>query len=151
MAETLTENQTCPSCGVAVRPNSMFCYNCGGDVAAPVVLHQENGRPHAAEDVAHQELAAETTKLASLPIENKTAEKTERKPEIENPKIAAKVEEPKLKSAAGMRRQPKSFQKKQVEIVWEEPTGDSLLRLFLVTLLLLVFVGAIIYFGVYSK
>ena len=150
MAETLTENQTCANCGVEVRPNSMFCYNCGSDVAA--ASPRENGHAAGVNFTPAQETAAQTTKLELPPVEkNKTSEAIEKKPEIENAKNAAAVEEPKLKSAAAMRRQPKSYQQKQVEVVWEEPAGDSLLRLFLVTLLLLVFVGAIIYFGVYSK
>ena len=144
MAETLTENQICPACGVGVRPNSLFCYNCGGDVAENP--HPVNG--HAAVSPLNAETSAKTTKLESLPIENAPPPPTiEKTAEIK----AEVIEEPKLKSAATMRRQPKSIQQKQIEVIWEEPQGDSLLRLFLVTLLLLAFVGAIIYFAVYNK
>lgn len=35
MTETATENKVCPKCGVEVRPNTLFCYNCGGAVVDP--------------------------------------------------------------------------------------------------------------------
>lgn len=33
MAETTLEKATCESCGVDVRENTLFCYNCGTRVA----------------------------------------------------------------------------------------------------------------------
>lgn len=147
----MTENRICGKCGVEVRPNSMFCYNCGGNVTdAPPVLETVRKT----DNLNGIDNPAQTSKLTmpTVAVEPETAKeiaevKTESKL-VEEPE---KIEEPKLKSAATMRRQAKSFQKKKVEVVWEEPTGDSLPRLLLVTLLLLVFVGVIVYAAVINK
>ena len=34
MAEAVLEKDVCDKCGVDVRENTFFCYNCGGKVAA---------------------------------------------------------------------------------------------------------------------
>ena len=33
MAETVLEKEVCEKCGVDVRENTLFCYNCGGKVS----------------------------------------------------------------------------------------------------------------------
>lgn len=36
MAETAVQNETtCRKCGADIRPDSLFCYNCGSDLATP--------------------------------------------------------------------------------------------------------------------
>ena len=32
MSKTVTEKSTCPKCEAEIRPESAFCYNCGGRV-----------------------------------------------------------------------------------------------------------------------
>lgn len=36
LSETVVEKVECPKCGAAVRPDSQFCYNCGGKVVDEV-------------------------------------------------------------------------------------------------------------------
>src|ERR1044071_3759652 len=33
LSETVVEKTECPKCGADVRPDTQFCYNCGGPVA----------------------------------------------------------------------------------------------------------------------
>jgi hypothetical protein len=44
--DTAVKTQQCPKCGADVRPDSQFCYNCGGPLVAEEVL-SENGAPPA--------------------------------------------------------------------------------------------------------
>ncbi len=170
MAEIVTDQQVCPSCGVEVRPNSMFCYNCGGNVEEtpeqiPVEdFNSENDADSAVETSASLETSkliapTETEKFTDIKVE-KTSVKEENTLAKENEQVietvatdekSKKIAEPKLKSAANMRRQTKTSSLRQVEVVWEKPESDSLVRLILVTLLMLVFAAAVVYFGVYLK
>ena len=34
--ETVVEKAECPKCGADVRPDTQFCYNCGGPVAEEI-------------------------------------------------------------------------------------------------------------------
>ena len=36
LSETVVEKTECPKCGADVRPDTQFCYNCGGPVAEKV-------------------------------------------------------------------------------------------------------------------
>src|SRR4051812_49059205 len=37
LSETVVEKVECPKCGADVRPDTQFCYNCGGPVAKEIV------------------------------------------------------------------------------------------------------------------
>ncbi len=163
MAEIVTDQQICQSCGVEVRQNSMFCYNCGGNVGK---FQEHSPAPHnsnenGANEPVETPNSLATSKLVSPPQTENFAEIKEEISVIEeknteqeivaDDKKTEKSEEPKLKSAATMRRQTKTAQRQEVEVVWEKPESDSLVRLLLVTLLMLAFVAAVVYFGVYLK
>ena len=60
-------------------------------------------------------------------------------------------EQAKLKSAASLRRKAKSFQKREVEIIWEEPQNASGGRLILIALLLTAFAVAVVVLAMYLK
>lgn len=48
MAEAVAEKQVCDNCGVGVRDNTAFCYNCGnaiGAISSDGALHTSNGAP----------------------------------------------------------------------------------------------------------
>lgn len=166
MAEKVLENPVCESCGVDVRPHSMFCYNCGGAVSDEIIeetaiesksngttklseawLSENFGKEEKLETVAekieiHPESKQEILEKPLEKVETKTAEKT---------KSTDIQKDAKLKSAATMRRKAKSFQAKRVEVVWEEPENSSTVKLILVALLLLAFAAAIVVFALYLK
>jgi hypothetical protein len=122
MADKLVmEKQICAACGADVRPQALFCYNCGARVAEAEAV--QNGRDDA--QTLSDDIGAKTTKLSEtdLPIAKPSSDPFEKK-EVEpakRRKPSRQIE--KLKTAASMRPKTRvrSFQKKKVEVVWEEP------------------------------
>ena len=116
MAETATEKKVCQKCGVEVRPNTLFCYNCGSAVA-----NDGNVFP-TVKDVLLEEERAE-----KAGFEKKTARDTT------------------LTSAASLRQKKDSALNKPVEVVWEEPDSAPNPWFLAVALLLTIFaVGAFV-------
>ena len=143
MAEIVVENQICEACGADIRPGSLFCYNCGGALDGQIEKIENKNGNNKTND-ARREAIAEKEFVEKARIET-----------IENAKIKDKkpdlVQEAKLKSAASMRRKAKSFQTKEVEVIWEEPENVSGVRLILIALLLTAFAAAVVIFAMYLK
>ncbi len=130
MAETLVKNRVCNGCGADVRSGAFFCYNCGSSVTADVASPEKNG---------NNEIGEKTEKI---PFPEKTFE-GEKIPAVENKETAEKNEaeknaeaKPALKSAASMRRKPKTIQRKRIEVTWEEPASAPNVWFLLVAVLL---------------
>lgn len=153
MAEIIVENQTCPSCGVSVRPQALFCYNCGGAVSEKKsVIENSNGSgaivPAAQIETLEKPIES-VPRIVETKIENqKNGTAFEDKPAAKNAKIH---EEAKLKSAAAMRRKAKSVQKQEVEVVWEEPENISGVKLLIAAVLLAVFAIAVVMWALAMK
>ncbi len=146
MAETTVENLICQACGADVRPSALFCYHCGGSVAAEVVVALEDKK--AVGNAQFREVVSEEKNGdKSERIKKTIVEKIEDRP-ILKPNLP---EEPKLKSAATMRRKSKSFQPKRVEIIWEEhenaPNGWFIAAAIFLTL----FAAGILYLAMLLK
>lgn len=162
MAKTLVEKEICDACGADVRPGSLFCYNCGGAVAddIPESVLEQKQKISSGNNFKND---LKTTKLKSPPVrevEIKPIEKPDEKPFVED--LAAKTEEKtlekhtiqekaKLKSAANLRRKAKMYQKKTVEIVWEEPENAPNKWFPIVAVMLILFVIVIFYLAMYLK
>ncbi|MBA2737503.1 MAG: zinc ribbon domain-containing protein [Pyrinomonadaceae bacterium] len=151
MAEIIVENQICESCGADVRPQALFCYNCGGSVAGQTEKTENNNGNNKIGDRLLRDDIKEEVAEKTQPVESGEVRKIEEKERILKDKKPDVFEEAKLKSAASLRRKAKSFQKKQVEIVWEEPENSSNISLILVALLLTVFAAAIVWLALYLK
>lgn len=173
MAKTLVEKNICDACGADVRAGSLFCYNCGGAIAEKLPeaandsIRKDDKRfenePSGSSDLKTTQLKRETVdkfeispigKPVGEPSADELAEKSEFPPEAETEPVAEKPtiqEDAKLKSAANLRRKAKSFQKKTVEVVWEEPESapNKWFPIFAIVLILLV-VG-IYYLAMYLK
>jgi hypothetical protein len=136
MAETLVKNRVCTACGADIRAGAFFCYNCGSSVSADAVaLPEKNGRNNQGEKT-EKLLSLEKTledENAAAAEKKETAEKNE--PEKNEPETAAE-KEPELKSAASMRRRPKTIQRKRIEVTWEEPASAPNIWFLLVAVLL---------------
>ncbi len=160
MAETLVEKKICEACGADVRPGSLFCYNCGGAVSLDLPeSKKENISDAWLRDDLVENSDLKTSRLDGVKTENvvlkpigkptvselleEISDKT-----IEKPNIA---EEAKLKSAANMRRKAKTFQKKRVEIVWEEPENTPNKWFPIVAIILILMVVGIFYLAMYLK
>lgn len=124
MAETVIENRICKACNSEVRSNALFCYHCGSSVAPDIVSRLKN------KSDGSERNGNNSGKLKQTIVEDLT-DKPIPKPGL--------PEETNLKSAAAMRRKSKSFQPKQIEVVWEEyenaPNGWFILASILITLL----------------
>ena len=146
MAEISVKNQTCPTCGVEVRPDTQFCYNCGGAVTPEAEASLKDGKG-AVQPTLREKLAElgngdsgkPTNKLDIADIGNKPLEKPEIKKDVE------------LKSAASMRRKSKIFQPKKVEVIWEEHENAPNLRYILVAVILTLFAAGLLYMASYLK
>ncbi|HEX8288513.1 MAG TPA: zinc ribbon domain-containing protein [Pyrinomonadaceae bacterium] len=151
MAEIVVENQVCKTCGAEIRPNALFCYNCGGLVAeSPIETESKNGSNESSNAlIIDNDEVVEKTLIVEKNDENRksvTAEKTK----LSDTKSGI-VKEAKLKSAASLRNKAKSFQRKEVEVVWEEAENTSGFLLPLIALLLTVFAVAVVILAIYLK
>lgn len=149
MAETVVENQICNACGVDVREGALFCYNCGGAIASEIIV-EEDDKKDKVSDVWLRENIVENGKNDQNTEQSEefiTLEKTADKP-IPKPDIQA---EAKLKSAAAMRRKSATFQKKPVEIVWEEHENAPNALFVVVALILSLFAVVIFFLAMYLK
>lgn len=139
MAEATVENRVCNFCGVDVRLDTLFCYNCGSSVAPEVVValkdKEEFGAPKSSERFSADGNGDRSKReVADVPIP---------KPNFQN--------EADLKSAAALRRKPKTFQPKRVEVVWEENENAPNGWFILAAILLALFAAAILYLAMYLK
>jgi hypothetical protein len=101
MPDVIVEKETCSRCGVDVRTDTLFCYNCGTRVASeprPATNEGKNGG-------ASVESKAALDDLAKKLGEDETAGD-------------------KLARAAERRREARAVRRKSRKIVWV-PTGDS--------------------------
>jgi hypothetical protein len=131
MAKKLVlEKQICAACGADVRPQALFCYNCGAAVTPEA--ENKNGVSSAWFQDNFAE-GAKTNNLSQndLPIQKPLDEPIVKTDEQLKPSAENKPDEPakqleKLKTAASMRQKTrvKSFQKKKVEVVWEPPEAS---------------------------
>lgn len=151
MAETLVQEKVCGACGADVRPQALFCYNCGSAVAPDAPPFENNNNKKTGNAWFKDELVAEDRQDLEFQDDESEDELIADGEEFEtpeNPKLEVdddRAEErdlSKLESAANLRRRGKSVQKKRVEIVWEEhdnaPNGWFIF--FAVVLTILAFV-----------
>jgi len=140
MAETLVENKICNACGSEVRLNALFCYHCGGSVAPEAVVALKD-KESVGDTRFRENISEEKNGDNFSPIEITTVEET-----TDNPAPKSNLpEEPKLKSAAAMRRKSKNLQPKRVEIIWEEHANAPNGWFILAAILLTVFAAGILY------
>ena len=130
MAEAIVKEKVCNTCGVEIRPNTLFCYSCGGDLSNNLESNKDSQNDE---------------------IEIK-AESAINKPSVKTSKIKTQRSKKKnLKTAASLRKKPKKLGKKQVEIIWEEPSGNLNIWFVLGTLLLTVLGIALFFLAMYLK
>jgi len=161
MAEIIVENQICETCGADVRPQALFCYNCGGADGVQIEktenkTESKNGNNKSGDVLLKnnfkEEIKEETAEKPANSESNGDVRKIEVTAEtIKKDKKADVFEEAKLKSAASLRRKAKSIQPKEIEIVWEEPERISGLRLTLIVLLLSAFAAGVVFLAISLK
>ena len=158
MAETLADKKKCADCGADVRPGTAFCYNCGTTVRPDEPVADEASNAWFGETLVMerpQEQVTEVLPASAIQPEIAAAEgkATEAKTEVLDidPTHHSLPVEAGMKSAAGMRRKPKTFQRKEVEVVWEEPEKAPVLKLVLATLVFVLFTIVVFWFAMQMK
>jgi hypothetical protein len=148
MAKTLVENKVCTACGADVRPGSVFCYNCGAAVAPEsTVPAGNNNRKKTVKEALIEEELKPGNDLKTNQLDARLLGKAGETP-IPKPAIR---EDANLQSAASLRRKSKSYQRKPVEVVWEEPDHAPNKWFPLAAIILLLFVVLIFYLAMYLK
>lgn len=130
MAETLVKNRVCDTCGADVRSGAFFCYNCGSSVTA--ASPERNGSNDIGEKTEKMPFPEKAFEDEKIPVVENKEKETNEKNEAE---ITAEAK-PVLKSAASMRRKPKTIQRKRIEVTWEEPASAPNVWFLLVAVLL---------------
>lgn len=156
MTENPVENPVCSTCGALVRPQALFCYNCGSAVAPEI---EQPERDEAAgngslndgivdENKAETQLKTGSDENYDAPIQKPSDTLVEDKPE----KILPLQTETKLKSAAAIRRSGRTpVQKKTVEVVWEEPESAPNVWFLVVAFVLALFAVGILLAMLYIR
>lgn len=164
MAEKIVEKQFCGKCGVDVRPNTLFCYNCGSQVASDEEVELENSKaPEVSNAWFKEEIADskkfETSKLDSKLVSAQAKEKV-KSPAIPKPTDSITSEElPKteksktsqLKTASSLRKQKKLNKPKQTWVTWESYENAPNLWFLLVALVLTLFAVGILFAMLYIR
>ncbi len=134
MPKAKVKLDTCDSCGVDVRENTLFCYNCGSSVAeapaAETVFDVETNGAVVAKDTETQ------AALADL---------------AERFKIDEVEDEGKLAKAAAERRKARIKLRKPAVFVWEPAEDSSNRVIVLLAVLVTVIAAAAVFLTVFQR
>lgn len=168
----MVEKRVCGECGVDVRPDTSFCYNCGKSVSPEAPAPDEAAEASDAwfgETLVSERPAEELAEpVEPEPESEPEPELKSSEPEVEERADAAAEEtipdvsdidpihhslpvEGGLKSAAAIRKRPKTYQRREVEVVWEEHQDPPMSRFILVTLLFVLFTIAVFLIAMQMK
>ena len=140
MPDVLVEERTCAACGVGVRPESQYCYNCGEEID---VL------PSAERPIERPDLAAGEEKPILMPsVTSKDSRPVSRTSAPDGQTIERDGQS--FESASSLRRRTRVVERKPVEIVWEPSSGPNLV-LIISTLVLFVFAVVVIALALYYR
>lgn len=130
MAEAILEKAVCEKCGVDVRENTSFCYNCGNPVKSPEPEPVLETKPEAKEEDAASKAAledlAERFRMEDAPGE-------------------------KLAKAAAERRKARVAQRKPKVDVWEPTDESSSVLLLVLSLIITGIAAAVVFLMVFWK
>ncbi len=144
MTESVVETPVCEACGADVRKGSLYCYNCGGPVAPESIAAEKSQTRSAANDAWYRADIVESKKLETTKLDKNKKKQKETSEEknvsdeaIPKPGIA---EDAKLRTAASLRRKGKTIERRDVEVIWEEPEPGPNFKFILATLVMLLIV-----------
>jgi hypothetical protein len=151
MAETFVENLVCAACDADVRPQALFCYNCGGSVAPKIESSDKNGKPKNVDlfidKISEDKNVTIEPIITEIPVATIVNEETSKK---SFPK-ANTQEKAELKSAASLPRKSRIIQPKRVEISWEERENTPNILFIVVALSLTLFAIGVLFLALQFK
>ena len=162
MTGTAVEKEICTECGAEIRAEAAFCYNCGGEVK-PIdtsVASDDVSEAWLREDIKDESLQTEkpdeVDKPIVMPLEVIGDEVDEavsyEETSVTEPKTKTRVKPKiKMKSAASLRKKPKSLERKTVEVVWEEREGNANVWFIAMSVLITLLVAGLFLLAMYLK
>ena len=149
MSKVEIQQRECAKCGVEVRPNTDFCYNCGSPVSAEAAALDANGAGTGFDEKssAQNENFSPQPETATAKNENEKVNTNGLSAGLEDRRPAS----PKYESAAGLRRRSRFAARKPVEVTWE-PEAESLnLKFVIAAICCLVLVIFLVTLAMYFK
>lgn len=143
MSDVVVEERTCGTCGAAVRPDTQFCYNCGGSLSLDT-----SGQPDGQSDKAVEDVV-QPIQMPMEPLDGYAEGLVSTNGETATPATVAG--EPKLRSAASLRRRAKASERKPVEIVWEPAENGANARFIAATVIFLIFAAFVVALALYFR
>lgn len=125
MPEVIVEKEVCSECGVDVRDETVYCYNCGSRVV-------DGSRQDATDSNGEDRDVSDETKAALDDLAGKL-------------KDGETDHGDKLAKAAQQRRKARVSRRKQRKIVWE-PTGDSAQGLIMLLAIFVTIITLVVVF-----
>lgn len=132
MSEVEIQQPVCAKCGVDVRPDTDFCYNCGAPVTIEADAPVANGTKPETHIVPSETEKRDTNGLS--------ARLEDRRPPS-----------PKYESAAGLRRRSKAPTRKPVEVTWEPEAEGINLKFVIAAVACLVLAIILVTIALYLK
>lgn len=152
MAQTFVENKTCGVCGADIRPNALFCYNCGGAVTIETKPEEKSPEKPFVYKVKKEKVKKEPepTVVIEETEQTRIVEAAEIK-ESKNGKNLESKQKSELKSAASLRRKPKTLKRKTVEVVWQEHENAPNVWFISVAVVLTIIAALLLFLAMYLK
>lgn len=126
MDTTIVEKENCAACGVEVRENTQFCYNCG----APVNASGAACVVESADELSPESKAA----LDDL-----------------SEKLSSGSDAEKMAKAASERKQARVSRKRSAEFRWDHDNSEGGRFAILVSILIALFTAAAVYYTVFWR
>jgi hypothetical protein len=127
MAKATPKRLICGTCGVNVRPDTQFCYNCGKSLEGELGDGERALAPEASKSLADLERALAESRPVAVPSRSKR------------------------EAAAAERRRARSSLRKPVEIAWGPPELGRDLVYPIAALVIFILVLVTVYLTIFSK
>ncbi len=145
MPRSVVEKAVCQECGVVVRENTLFCYNCGNRLAEPEVSGRSENEIRSSND----KHASEPVGKPDTPLEEPIDDGINREAKAALNYLAERIsieppaaDDEAIALAAARRKKARGAKKMTREYVWE-PVEDPPGRLMLVIVALITLLAAL--------
>ena len=136
MSDVLVEERTCDKCGAEARHDTQFCYNCGESLEPAAIPPPNVSTPN----IEKPKDVAASAMNAGSPMDTNGENAS-----------AAVEQNPKLTSAASLRRKGRVLERKSVEVFWEPAENRANLPLVIATIIFVIFTTVAVILALYYR
>jgi len=170
MTELAVEKKLCAECGADVRPEALFCYNCGEAIDTnnagvsdawfkeemtnegvvsnePETVNSPISKPSGDLSIVSQVDNQDSAHVSELEKDGEFKSAPASKIRTKN-RVSPKTT---MKSAASLRKKPKRFPQRIDEVVWEERNSSPNPWFILVSILIILLVAVLFVLAMYFK